>query len=140
MFARTAYLPTLLRRSSCWWSKTKTTIDHSRVQKLSLSKWGLVQKLSYFYVKMSYLQENKSHFHINNFALNFALKRRLWATRKWPICKKSKFAEDQGKREKTHCPLCSFPLSQPPTGSTKRLLGRREVWCSFSWKEKHGPL
>ena len=52
--------------------------------------------------------------------------------------KKSKLAEDQGKRKKTHRPLCSIlPSRQPPTSGAKRLLQRREAWCSFSWKEKH---
>ena len=39
-----------------------------------------------FHVKMSFFcMKMRNRFHINGFALSFALKQRLVATRKWPI-------------------------------------------------------
>ena len=44
-------------------------------------------KCETFVVKMSFISMTiKNHFHINGFALNLALKVRLFGTRKWPIC------------------------------------------------------
>ena len=43
-------------------------------------------KCETFVVKMSFISMTiKNHFHINGFALNLALKVRLFGTRKWPI-------------------------------------------------------
>ena len=43
-------------------------------------------KCKTFVVKMSFISMTiKNHFHINGFALNLALKVRLFGTRKWPI-------------------------------------------------------
>ena len=43
-------------------------------------------KCETFVVKMSFISMTiKNHFHINGFALNLALKMRLFGTRKWPI-------------------------------------------------------
>ena len=45
-------------------------------------------KCETFVVKMSFISMTiKNHFHINGFALNLALKVRLFGTRKWPIVK-----------------------------------------------------
>ena len=43
-------------------------------------------KCETFVVKMSFISMTiKNHFHINGFALNLALKVRLFGTRKWPV-------------------------------------------------------
>ena len=47
----------------------------------------------------------------------------------------SQRTKGRGKRPIVPCAL--FLSREPPTGSTKRLPRRREVWYSFSWKEKH---
>ena len=55
----------------------------SEFQKLSLSERGWLQNRSC--ENEFYLRGNKNHFHINGFALSFALKQKIGETLRWPI-------------------------------------------------------
>ena len=63
------------------WSKSNRLFPSSKK-----SHFQNEAKCETFVVKMSFISMTiKNHFHINDFALNLALKVRLFGTRKWPI-------------------------------------------------------
>ena len=66
-------------------------------------------KCETFVVKMSFISMTiKNHFHINGFALNLALKVRLFGTRKWPIF--NYFYLSQILYVCPHIPSCLTPI------------------------------
>ena len=60
------------------------TIGHFRIPKTLTSKMRLSAN-PFLWKWVLFAWEQKSHFHINSFALSHAMKKRLGVTRKWPI-------------------------------------------------------